>query len=68
MSDKNTFKCPMREFKSCVGESCMWAIRFPNGKSSCSVSQIAVNLERLGCAFGNSPTEHRVRKRRGEVE
>lgn len=33
MSDKNTFKCPMREFKGCVGESCMWAIRFPNGKS-----------------------------------
>ena len=52
MSDENTFKCPMRGFKKCVGGSCMWAIRFPNGKSSCSVSQIAINLERLACAFG----------------
>ena len=59
MSDKNTFKCPMREFKGCVGESCMWAIRFPNGKSSCGVSQIAVNLERLehelGAGDGDCP-------------
>ena len=52
MSDENTFKCPMRGFKKCVGGSCMWAIRFPNGKSSCGVSQIAINLERLACAFG----------------
>lgn len=59
MSDENTFKCPMRGFKKCVGGSCMWAIRFPNGKSSCGVSQIAVNLQRLehelGAGGGNCP-------------
>lgn len=59
MSDKNAFVCPMRGFKKCVGGSCMWAIRFPNGKSSCSVSQIAVNLQRLehelGAGGGNCP-------------
>lgn len=59
MSDENTFKCPMRGFKKCVGGSCMWAIRFPNGKSSCGVSQIAINLERLehelGAGGGNCP-------------
>lgn len=67
MSDKNTFKCPMREFKGCVGESCMWAIRFPNGKSSCGVSQIAVNLQiwntRLGLEMGTAR-----RAKRNEVE
>lgn len=52
MSDENTFKCPMRGFKKCVGGSCMWAIRFPNGKSSCSVSQIAVNLQMLEHELG----------------
>lgn len=47
MSDENTFKCPMRGFKKCVGGRCMWAIKFPGGKSACVVSQIAVDLERL---------------------
>ena len=51
MSDESTFVCPMRGFSECVGNSCMWAIKFPNGKSSCGVSQIAVNLERLACDF-----------------
>ena len=46
-SDGSTFVCPMRGFMECVGGSCMWAIRFPNGKSACGVSQIAVDLERL---------------------
>lgn len=52
MSDENTFVCPMRGFLECVGNNCMWAIKFPNGKNSCAVSQIAIDLEMLACAFG----------------
>jgi hypothetical protein len=64
MSDKNAFVCPMRGFKKCVGGSCMWAIRFPNGKSSCSVSQIAVNLQRLEHELGAGDGNHPPRKTR----
>lgn len=54
MSDKNAFVCPMRGFKKCVGDSCMWAIKFPNGRSACGVSQIAVDLERLTMLLAGS--------------
>lgn len=52
MSDENTFKCPMCGFKKCVGGSCMWAIKYPGGGNACSVSQIAVNLQRLEHELG----------------
>lgn len=54
MSDENTFVCPMRGFRECVGGCCMWAIKFPNGRSACGVSQIAVDLERLTMLLAGS--------------
>ena len=67
MSDENTFVCPMRGFRNCVGNRCMWAIKYPDGRNSCSVSQIAVDIERLACAFGAGGGTA-IHEKRDEVE
>ena len=59
MPDKGYLMCPMRGFCECVGNDCMWAIKYPGGGNACSVSQIAVNLQRLehelGAGGGDCP-------------